>query len=112
MYEKVYEPLSEESDPVPWVKLIDVGRQIIANRTSGYLAGRLVFFLMNLRIQKEPIFISRHGESEYNIEDKIGGDSSLTDNVRFSFRFLSFFFLSFLFFCFYLSRLFFSCSSF
>jgi len=34
---------------------------------------------MNLRINKDPIFITRHGESEYNVASKIGGDSSLTE---------------------------------
>jgi len=78
MYEKAYEPLDDKSD-VSFVKLIDVGKQVIINRIQGYLPGRIVFFLMNLRINKDAIFLSRHGESLANTEGIVGGDSSLTD---------------------------------
>ncbi len=44
MYEKAYETLSDSSDAaeaqVPFVKLIDVGKQVIANRISGRSVGR------------------------------------------------------------------------
>jgi hypothetical protein len=33
---------------------------------------------MNLHITPRPIYFSRHGQSEYNVEDRIGGDSALT----------------------------------
>ena len=33
---------------------------------------------MNLHITPRPIWFTRHGQSEYNVEDRIGGDSSLT----------------------------------
>ncbi len=72
----------------------------------GYLPGRIVFFLMNLQINKKPIWITRllpvlihhrytifhfvhatwlmcmmrhrHGESQFNVTGKIGGDSDLS----------------------------------
>jgi len=34
----------------------------------GYLPGRIVFFLMNLEINKSPIYLTRHGESQYNVQ--------------------------------------------
>ena len=34
---------------------------------------------MNLHIYPRPIYISRHGESLYNMEDRIGGDSPLSE---------------------------------
>ena len=37
---------------------------------------------MNLRINRAPIYISRHGESEYNTLGLIGGDSELSSNGR------------------------------
>ena len=36
-------------------------------------------YLMNLRLNKHPIYISRHGESQNNIKSIIGGDPNLTE---------------------------------
>ena len=30
------------------------------------------------RLSGKPIYVSRHGESEYNVQDRIGGDSPLS----------------------------------
>lgn len=81
MYEKAYETLRDEEDG-SFIKLIDVGKQVMVNRIQGYLPGRIVFFLMNLRINKDPIYITRHGESQFNVEGRVGGDSSLTEKGR------------------------------
>ena len=35
--------------------------------------------LQNLKINKHPIYITRHGESIYNTENRLGGDSDLTE---------------------------------
>ncbi len=75
-YESVYEPIDEEDSS--YIKLIDVGRQIVLNRIEGYLRARLVFFLMNLRVTTRPIWLTRHGESVFNLQGLIGGDSSLS----------------------------------
>jgi broad specificity phosphatase PhoE len=75
-YEREYATLSNSD--WTYIKLFDYGRQVIVNRSEGYILGRIVFFLMHLRGNKQPIFFTRHGESEYNVEDKIGGDSPLS----------------------------------
>jgi len=77
-YEKVYQPIDEMESDYSYVKLIDVGRQIIINRIDSYLPSRVIHFLMNLHITIRPIWLTRHGESEYNLNDRIGGDSPLT----------------------------------
>jgi len=76
-YVKVYQPV-EESEDVSYIKLVDVGRQIIANRVQGYLNSRIMFFLSSLHITPRPIWITRHGESQYNVQGRIGGDSGLS----------------------------------
>ncbi|GAB5364614.1 hypothetical protein AAMO2058_000984900 [Amorphochlora amoebiformis] len=43
-----------------------------------YFPGQIVNFLMNLHTVPRPIYLSRHGQSQYNALGKIGGDSSLT----------------------------------
>ncbi|XP_062086191.1 6-phosphofructo-2-kinase/fructose-2,6-bisphosphatase isoform X3 [Humulus lupulus] len=76
-YEKVYEPVEEGS----YIKMIDMvsghGGQIQVNNISGYLPGRIVFFLVNTHLTPRPILLTRHGESRDNVRGRIGGDTAL-----------------------------------
>eukprot|EP00252_Welwitschia_mirabilis_P010042 TRINITY_DN23090_c0_g1_i1.p1 TRINITY_DN23090_c0_g1~~TRINITY_DN23090_c0_g1_i1.p1 ORF type:complete len:739 (+),score=158.26 TRINITY_DN23090_c0_g1_i1:395-2611(+) len=78
-YEKVYEPVEEGS----FIKMIDMvsghGGQIQVNNISGYLPGRIVFFLVNTHLTPRPILLTRHGESRDNVRGRIGGDSVLSE---------------------------------
>jgi len=38
----------------------------------------MVYFLMNIKVQKSEIYFSRHGESQMNVSGRIGGDSMLS----------------------------------
>ncbi|GFZ01579.1 fructose-2,6-bisphosphatase [Actinidia rufa] len=49
------------------------------NNISGYLPGRIVFFLVNTHLTPRPILLTRHGESRDNVRGRIGGDSGLSD---------------------------------
>ncbi len=75
-YEHGYETVDE--DEGSFVKLIDVGRKLVAHRVDGYLPSRLVYFLMNIHPIPRPIYLTRHGESELNVVGRIGGDSGLS----------------------------------
>ncbi|KAI4157842.1 MAG: hypothetical protein LQ342_007956 [Letrouitia transgressa] len=77
-YEKVYETIDEDEKHLTYVKLIDVGSQVIINQIQDYLQSRVVYYLMNLHIKPRSIWLSRHGESEFNLEGKIGGDSNIS----------------------------------
>jgi broad specificity phosphatase PhoE len=82
-YEKVYQPLCDEQDETKsWIKLIDVRKRIILNRIHGYLPFRVVSLLMNNNILPRKIYLSRHGESLYNLDDKVGGDPDLSDKGK------------------------------
>ncbi|XP_034687687.1 6-phosphofructo-2-kinase/fructose-2,6-bisphosphatase [Vitis riparia] len=78
-YEKVYEPVEEGS----YIKMIDMvggqDGQIQVNNISGYLPGRIVFFLVNTHLTPRPILLTRHGESRDNVRGRIGGDTALSD---------------------------------
>lgn len=78
-YEKVYEPVEEGS----YIKMIDMvsghGGQIQVNNISGYLPGRIVFFLVNTHLTPRPILLTRHGESMDNVRGRIGGDTAVSD---------------------------------
>nr|XP_043635601.1 6-phosphofructo-2-kinase/fructose-2,6-bisphosphatase-like isoform X1 [Erigeron canadensis] len=79
-YEKIYEPVNEGS----YIKMIDMvsghGGQIQVNNISGYLPGRIVFFLVNTHLTPRPILLTRHGESRNNMRARIGGDTVLSGN--------------------------------
>ena len=75
-YEAIYQTISESH--LSYLKIINVGSQVILNRINGYLQSRIAFYLMNLHLKPRSIFFSRHGESQFNVEGKIGGDSSLS----------------------------------
>ncbi|XP_020585795.1 6-phosphofructo-2-kinase/fructose-2,6-bisphosphatase [Phalaenopsis equestris] len=78
-YEKVYEPVEEGS----YVKMIDMvggnDGQIQVNNISGYLPGRIVFFLVNTHLTPRPILLTRHGESQDNVRGRVGGDAILSE---------------------------------
>lgn len=78
-YEKVYETLDEDEKDLTYCKLIDVGHQVIINRIKDYLQSRVVYYLMNLHIKPRSIWLSRHGESEFNLSGQIGGDANISD---------------------------------
>ncbi|KAK3137423.1 hypothetical protein QOZ80_5BG0452070 [Eleusine coracana subsp. coracana] len=79
-YEKVYEPVGEGS----YIKMIDMvkgqGGQLQVNNISGYLPGRIVFFLVNSHLAPRPILLTRHGESLHNVRGRVGGDTVLSEN--------------------------------
>ena len=54
-------------------------KRYLVNNVRGYLPTTIISFVMNLHPEARPIFFSRHGQSVYNLEDRIGGDSSLTE---------------------------------
>ncbi|GAB5586301.1 hypothetical protein Unana1_01201 [Umbelopsis nana] len=56
-----YETITDLSQP--FVKLMNVGEQIIVNNVHGYLQSRLVFYLMNLHIEPRTIYFARPGPS-------------------------------------------------
>jgi 6-phosphofructo-2-kinase / fructose-2,6-biphosphatase 2 len=47
-----------------------------------YLQTRIVYYLTNLHIKPRSIWLSRHGESQYNTTKQIGGDADLTENGK------------------------------
>jgi broad specificity phosphatase PhoE/predicted kinase len=82
-YILAYEPVSESEGA--YLRVSGAGRNITVSQVDGYLHGRLVFFLMNLHLVDRPILLTRHGESMYNVVDRIGGDSDLSpDGQRYA----------------------------
>ena len=78
-YRDSYEPLSLDHDSeLPFLKVIDGGKRFLMNKIEGYLQSRVVYYIMNLHITPRAIYLTRHGESEMNVQGRIGGDSDLS----------------------------------
>lgn len=75
-YASVYEPLGE--DEGSFLRHVDRGREVVIHDVYGYVQGRIVFFLTNLQVTKRQVWLTRHGESEWNVLGRIGGDAPLS----------------------------------
>lgn len=73
-----HEPLSDANDNESYITLNNNGDKLVTNKIHGFLVGKIVFFVMSFRASQNDIYISRHGESVYNLTDRLGGDSSLS----------------------------------
>jgi broad specificity phosphatase PhoE len=51
---------------------------VTVSNIRGYLPLKVVHFVMNLHTLPRTFYLTRHGQSEYNLLGKIGGDSGLT----------------------------------
>jgi 6-phosphofructo-2-kinase/fructose-2,6-biphosphatase 2 len=60
-YEKVYQTINEDGDEdhLTFIKIIDVGKNVIINNIQDYLQSRVVYYLMNLHIKPRSIWLSR-----------------------------------------------------
>lgn len=81
-----YETVTTLDEPnLSFIKLINFSSQIILNHIDSYLKSRIVYYIMNLHVKNRYIWLSRHGESQYNLEGKIGGDAALSERgVKYS----------------------------
>jgi len=82
IYAKNYIPLGdyEEDNNMPYIKMIDVGRKMMTHMIKGFLSAQVVYYLVNFNLAPRMIWITRHGESEDNVNGKIGGNADLTAN--------------------------------
>lgn len=58
-YEKVYETIGEDEKHLTYLKIMNVGKQVIINAIQDYLQSRVVYYLMNLHIKPRSIWLSR-----------------------------------------------------
>ncbi|XP_030429214.1 6-phosphofructo-2-kinase/fructose-2,6-bisphosphatase 3 isoform X5 [Gopherus evgoodei] len=83
-YQASYQPLDPDNydRDVSLIKVIDVGRRFLVNRVQDHIQSRIVYYLMNIHVQPRTIYLCRHGESEFNLKGKIGGDSGLSNRGK------------------------------
>lgn len=61
-----------------FIKVMNVGRRFLVNRVQDYIQSKIVYYLMNIHVHSHSIYLCRHGESDHNVEGRIGGDSELS----------------------------------
>lgn len=71
LYQKSYATLTESEGS--YVKVIDEGRKLELHHIHSFLPTKIVSFVMNLKQSSRPVYIVRHGESEFNVRGLIGG---------------------------------------
>jgi len=76
-YKKQYQTLHPEEGH-SYIKNIDIGQQLICNKIGGFVASRIMLMVANMHIMPRKIWLSRHGQSEYNVQGRIGGNSGLS----------------------------------
>jgi 6-phosphofructo-2-kinase/fructose-2,6-biphosphatase 2 len=61
---------------------MNVGVRFLVNRVQDYIQSKIVYYLMNIHVHSHSIYLCRHGESNHNVEGRIGGDSELSHRGR------------------------------
>lgn len=78
-YKSSYESIDEQSESMySYMQIFKAGEKVLVHRSEGHIQSRVVYYLMNIHIIPRSIYLTRHGESIYNLEGRIGGDSELS----------------------------------
>uniref|UniRef100_A0A8C6LL57 6-phosphofructo-2-kinase/fructose-2,6-bisphosphatase 2 n=1 Tax=Nothobranchius furzeri TaxID=105023 RepID=A0A8C6LL57_NOTFU len=79
-YKVTYQPLDPDDYDMDlsFIKVINVGQRFLVNRVQDYIQSKIVYYLMNIHVHSHSIYLSRHGESNHNVEGRIGGDAELS----------------------------------
>jgi len=71
-----------ESD-TPFINLINYNERFVANRMlRSFVGSEVCHFLANLHPYKHTVYLSLHAETEFNVQNRKGGDASLSFRGR------------------------------
>lgn len=79
-YEKVYQPLKEEH--LSYMQTYNMGKRFVIQNMTSDIQERAVKFLTNLKPTPHMVYLSRDGESIYNLLGRVGGYNPLSENGR------------------------------
>jgi len=81
-FRRVYVSMQNDGteDDLSYIKVINYGQKVVTNKMHGYLQMRIVQFVSNIHTKPHVVYLSRHGQSEYNRLGKLGGNPGLTDS--------------------------------
>ncbi|CAF1402551.1 unnamed protein product [Rotaria sp. Silwood1] len=80
LYEKQYEPIDDkiEEKHYSFIKIYNCGERFLVHKIGGNIQSRVVYFLMNIHVLPRTIYLTMHGESEMNVQQRIGRNSPLS----------------------------------
>uniref|UniRef100_A0A1B6D337 6-phosphofructo-2-kinase domain-containing protein n=2 Tax=Clastoptera arizonana TaxID=38151 RepID=A0A1B6D337_9HEMI len=78
-YLEQYETINPKAESrFTYVKCYNGGENLTVHRINGPHQGKILSFLSSYRPQQKTLYFSRHGESEFNVLGRIGGDTNLS----------------------------------
>ena len=86
IYEKSWQSLNGpnvnagKEDSWSYLQCDPYRKHFVIHNVSGYLQLKIVHFIINLRPDEANLYLTRHGQSEFNALGRIGGDSSLSEH--------------------------------
>ncbi|KYN04929.1 PREDICTED: 6-phosphofructo-2-kinase/fructose-2,6-bisphosphatase-like [Cyphomyrmex costatus] len=75
-YTGIYEPMNDKT--YPRIKINTSTMDIETCKVSGHIETSVLGYLGDISLKPHTLYFSRHGESEYNVVGKIGGDAVLS----------------------------------
>src|SRR2546422_4694846 len=79
-YKTTYESLDEAKEALfSFMQVFNAGEKVLVHRHEGHIQSRVVYYLMNSHIIPRSIYLTRHGESVFNLQGRIGGDAELSE---------------------------------
>ncbi|KYM78171.1 6-phosphofructo-2-kinase/fructose-2,6-biphosphatase [Atta colombica] len=75
-YAGIYEPMNDRT--YPRIKINTATMDIETCKVSGHIETSVLGYLGDISLKPHTLYFSRHGESEYNVVGKIGGDAVLS----------------------------------
>lgn len=88
-YEKLYETIEETegNGDTSFMKILNCGEKMVQWKCEGYLVSKVAGYMLNLHTEPRIVYLTRHGLCGDNVEEKLGGDSRLTqDGIDFARR--------------------------
>ncbi|XP_012273881.1 6-phosphofructo-2-kinase/fructose-2,6-bisphosphatase isoform X2 [Orussus abietinus] len=75
-YIRVYQPMEEGNYPM--IRMDTATAEIKAHKVSGHIENSVLGYMPSVTLKPHTLYFSRHGESEYNVIGKVGGDAVLS----------------------------------
>ena len=71
-YGRYYVTIQDDGseDDLSYVKLVDYGTKVITNNIRGFLLMQIVKYLSHVHPRPRTVYLSRHGQSEYNAAER------------------------------------------
>ncbi|XP_046407290.1 6-phosphofructo-2-kinase/fructose-2,6-bisphosphatase-like isoform X1 [Ischnura elegans] len=82
-YYNLFETINNKNEgDLSYIKITNAGESILAHKLKGHLQSRILSFLSSYQPTPKTMYFSRHGESEFNVLGRIGGDADLSPRGR------------------------------